>query len=228
MAQRWSNLLFAHWPVPLDVVRPLVPSPLTLDTRDDTAWVAVAPFYLSHLRARGLPALPLVSEFPELNVRTYVTYGGKPGVYFFSLDAGSTLAVEGARVFYRLPYKRAKMSVHESRDGHVHYHCRRDEPGNAAADFDASYRPNGDASASEPGSLRHFLTERYCLYTTDRADRVYRAEIHHRPWPLASAECQIATNTMAAAAGITLAGPPAHLWFARQLDVVVWPLERAG
>src|SRR5919204_5477516 len=113
MAQRWSHLLFAHWPVDIDALRAIVPPSLPLDTFDGAAWLSIVPFYLSHLRPRWLPALPWVSAFPELNVRTYVTLGGKPGIYFFSLDAGSPLAVAGARAIYRLPYFRASMTVHE-------------------------------------------------------------------------------------------------------------------
>ena len=117
MAQRWSDLLFIHRPAKLDAIRAIVPPALTIDVYEGTAWVSVTPFYLSHLRARGVPPLPGVSAFPELNVRTYVTYGGKPGVYFFSLDAGNALAVFGARTLYRLPYFRASMSTGEGRDG---------------------------------------------------------------------------------------------------------------
>ena len=95
MAQRWSDLLFAHWPVPLDVIRPLVPSSLPIDLRDGSAWISIASFYLSHLRPRFIPPLPLASAFPELNVRTYTSLGGKPGVYFFSLDAGSAIIISG-------------------------------------------------------------------------------------------------------------------------------------
>ena len=228
MGQRWSNLLFAHWPLPVDRVRPLVPSSLTLDTFNQTAWITVAPFLISHLHARWLPPLPMISEFPELNVRTYVTYAGKPGVYFFSLDAGSALAVEGARRLYRLPYYRASMKVHDSSEGRVFYQSHRIHAGAPPADFDASYRPTGSSTTSTPGSLDYFLTERYCLYAADSAGGIYRAEIHHQPWPLQPAECQIGNNTMAAAAGLTVDGPPARVSFSRALDVAVWPLVRAS
>src|ERR687894_2157225 len=141
MAQRWSDLLFVHRRAEVDALRALVPRELTLDLHDGHAWISVTPFYLSHLRARGIPPLPWVSEFPELNVRTYVTLGGKPGAYFFSLDAGNPLAVYGARALYRLPYFRASMSVRESRDGTLHYRSRRTHRTAAPAEFLARYRP---------------------------------------------------------------------------------------
>jgi uncharacterized protein YqjF (DUF2071 family) len=228
MAQRWNNLLFAHWPAQLDIVRALVPSPLTLDLYAGTAWVSVTPFYLSHMRPRGIPALPWVSEFPELNVRTYVTVGGRPGVYFFSLDAGSGLAVAGARALYHLPYFRASMSIRETPDGGFRYQSTRTHPGAPPAELDARYRPTGAAESSEAGTLDHWLTERYCLYALDGAGNVYRAEIHHRPWPLQPAEATFERNTMALAAGITLPSQPPRLSFARRLDVVVWLPERVA
>ena len=225
MAQRWSDLLFAHWPVSIETLRALVPPALTLDRYEQTAWVSIAPFYISHLRARALPPFPVVSEFPELNLRTYVTLGGKPGVFFFSLDAGSALAVAAARTFYHLPYFRSVMSVRAASDGSLEYRSRRIDKG-PGADFVARYSANGPVSRSEPGSLDHWLTERYCLYAVDSAHRVYRAEIHHRLWPLQPAQAAIEQNTVALAAGIELPTIPPRLSFAHRLDVVVWLPER--
>jgi uncharacterized protein YqjF (DUF2071 family) len=228
MGQRWSDLLFIHRQAKADAVRALVPPALALDLYDAAAWISVTPLYLSHLRPRGVPPLPFVSEFPELNVRTYVTYGGKPGVYFFSLDAGNALAVYGARMLYHLPYFRASMSVRESRDGTIHYQSRRTHRSAPAAEFSARYRPSGAVTHSKPGTLDHWLTERYCLYALDTARRVYRTEIHHHPWPLQPAEVEIERDTMAAAAGLTLPMEPTRLSFSRRLDVVVWAPERVG
>jgi len=225
MAQRWSDLLFAHWPVSTDTLRALVPPALTLDLYEQTAWVSITPFYLSHLRARTLPPLPFASEFPELNLRTYVTLGGKPGVFFFSLDAGSALAVAAARALYHLPYRRAVMSVRAASDGSLEYRSRRVEKG-PAADFVARYSADGPVSRSEPGSLDHWLTERYCLYAVDPLQRVYRAEIHHRLWPLQPAKIAIEQNTIAIAAGIELPSIPPRLSFTHRLDVVVWLPQR--
>jgi uncharacterized protein YqjF (DUF2071 family) len=226
MEQRWNNLLFAHWPVAPDVIRALVPRTLPLDLYDGTAWVSVTPFYLNNLRPRGLPALPWVSEFPEINVRTYVTLGGKAGIYFFSLDAGSALAVLGARMTYHLPYFRAEMSVRTTEDGMIAYHARRTHRGAPPAVFSARYRPAGAMFRSAPDSLDHWLTERYCLYAVDSVGQIYRAEIHHVPWPLQPAEAQIDQNTMALAAGIALPTQPPRLTFSSRLDVLVWAPSR--
>jgi uncharacterized protein YqjF (DUF2071 family) len=226
MAQRWNNLLFAHWPVKTDVLRALVPKSLTLELYDGTAWLTITPFYLSHLRPRGLPSFPAVSEFLELNVRTYVTLGGKAGVYFFSLDAGSVLAVEGARAIYRLPYYRAEMSITPSADGSFLYSSRRTDPGAPEAELLARYKPVGGEKNPEPGTLDHFLTERYCLFAADSRGAVFEAEIHHRPWPLRGADAQFDRNTMASALGISLPQQSPRLSFAEQLDVVVWPPRR--
>jgi uncharacterized protein len=226
MAQRWNDLLFAHWPVPLDALRKLVPSTLPIDVYEGASWISIAPFHISHLRPRGVPPFPGISSFPELNVRTYVTLDHKPGVYFFSLDAGSWLAVMGARLTYHLPYFHAVMDVRVSLDRTVSYQSRRDHAGAPAAELVARYSPTGSIYRSTPGSLEHWLTERYCLYAADRSGAVYRAEIHHQQWPLQPATLELTRSSMAAAAGLELAGSPAQLSYTRELDVLVWWPER--
>jgi uncharacterized protein len=224
MAQTWHDLLFAHWPVPTTHLRALVPAQLPLDTFQGRGWVGVVPFHMSDIHARNLPAIPGLSRFPELNVRTYVTLDGKPGVYFFSLDAASLPAVWAARTFFRLPYFHAQMSVGTSLDANgdfITYDSRR--RGNTA-EFRGRYRPIRDIQHSEIGSLEHWLTERYCLYTVD-AGRVFRAEVHHPPWPLQDAEAQFEVNNVAAASGISLPSSPPLLHFARKLEVLVWTLQ---
>jgi uncharacterized protein YqjF (DUF2071 family) len=220
MGQTWDDLLFAHWRVDADTLRRHVPDELELEQHSGSAWIGVTPFFVTGLRARGLLPLPRVSSFRELNVRTYVTHGGKPGIWFFSLDASSQVAVEAARRFYRLPYFRAEIDV-ERRDGRIAYECARHE-GKA---FSATYAPVGDVSPAAAGSLEHFLTERYCLYAREGA-RLYRADIHHRPWPLQRAEATIDLNSMPPD-GIPLDGEPV-LHFSRRQDVVIWPLQEAG
>lgn len=223
MAQRWNDLLFLHWPVDARQIRELVPEPLVIDLRDGAAWGSITPFRLSHLRPRWLPALPFVSRFEEVNVRTYATFGGKPGVFFFSLDASQALAVLGARAAYHLPYYYAEMRVRRVGDG-VAYRSRRYTKA-APAQLVVDYEPTGPVRAAAPGTLDHWLSERYCLYAVhDR--RLYRAEIHHRPWPLQPARADIQRNTMAAAAGITLPDIAPQTAFARRLDVVIWTPER--
>lgn len=219
MAQTWTDLLFAHWPIPFERLRALVPEPLVLEEFDGSAWVGVVPFRITGLRPRGVPA-PLGLDFPELNVRTYVRMGDRPGVWFFSLDAGSRLAVWGARTFFRLPYHHAEMDVRVE-DEWVRYRSRRPASRReAGAEFRARYRPAGEAFTAAPGTLEYFLTERYCLYTVLRGGRVLRVDIGHAPWPLQPAEAEIEANTMAAASGIALPDRAPLLHFSRRLDVV--------
>jgi uncharacterized protein YqjF (DUF2071 family) len=221
MGQTWDDLLFAHWPVAAEQLRPLLPDDLTLETFDGSAWIGVTPFRVNALRLRGLLPLPGVSSFLELNVRTYVTAQDKPGIWFFSLDASSQLAVEAARRMYKLPYFRARMSA-ARRGESIGFECARAEESGRA--FSARYRPDGDVFEAEAGSLEWFLAERYCLYTVD-AGLLHRAEIHHGPWPLQPAEAEIDLNTMAPVE-LPEALPLCH--FSRRQDVVIWPLERVG
>lgn len=223
MVQTWNDLLFAHWPVAPEVMRLLVPEQLPLDSFNGKCWLAVAPFHMTGVRPRFTPPMPGVSAFPELNVRTYVTLDGKPGVYFFSLDADSRMAVWAARASYRLPYFFSRMQVQE-RDGWIEYESTR-VAGNAR--LRARYRPVKPVQLRSPGTLEHWLSERYCLYTAS-ADSVFRAEIHHEQWPLQDAEAEISENTMASAAGITLPQTPPLLHFAKKLEVLIWPLRKIG
>jgi uncharacterized protein len=222
MGQRWNHLLFAHWPLSPTALAPHLPTTLPLDTFDGDAWVAVTPFVLDNLRLRGVPPVPGVSRFPEVNVRTYVRRDGKPGVFFFSLDAGSALAVAAARRLYALPYHHADFSVAQA-ERRTRYTCRR--RGGASAILDATYEPTGPAAHAPHGSLAAWLTERYCLYAVDAAGAIYRAEIHHVPWPLQPATAVIRTNTMAAASGLSLPDRPPLLHYAERLDVMVWRPE---
>jgi uncharacterized protein YqjF (DUF2071 family) len=222
MKQTWHDLLFAHWPLMPNLMRERVPSELRLDTFDGHCWVGVVPFWMSGVRARGVPSLPGLSQFPELNVRTYVTHGDKPGVYFFSLDAANLPAVWVARTFYYLPYFFAFMSSVQ-RDGEIRYSTQRRE---GSADFRAAYQPTSQSRQPAKGSLEHWLTERYCLYTVHQG-RVYRGEIHHPPWPLQDAAAEFEVNTMAAAAQIDLHHTAPLLHFSPRQDVLIWPLRRA-
>lgn len=224
MAQGWRDLLFAHWPVAMDLMRRLVPESLPLDTFDGRAWISIVPFRMEGVRPRLLPALPWLSAFPELNARTYVTRGGRPGVYFFSLDAGNPLAVRIARKFFHLPYFDADMTLFEKGDW-FEYDSRRAHRGQPPARFVGRYRPTGGVYRAEDGSLDQWLTERYCMYPVSRTGRVYRGEIHHAPWPLQPAEAEIEINTLTESLGLELRGAPL-LHFARRLDVAVWPITR--
>jgi len=221
MAMSWHDLLFAHWRVPAATLRPLIPAALAIDEFDGSAWIGVVPFRMTGVRLRGTPALPGPGAFVELNVRTYVSDGTKPGVWFMSLDAASRLAVRAARTWFHLPYFDAEMSCAADGDDVV-YHSRRTHRRAPAAEFAARYGPSGPAIRAAPGSLEHWLTERYCLYTLDQNRRVIRGEIHHVPWPLQKAHAEIELCTLPQAHGFpALAGEP-HLAFARRLEVVVW------
>lgn len=223
MTQTWHDLLFAHWPIPAAALRSLAPVQLPLETFDGQCWIGVVPFHMSHIHRRGVPPLPGLSRFPELNVRTYVNLDGKPGVYFFSLDAANRVAVWAARRFYHLPYFFARMSA-KQKDECITYDSSRQ---GGEADFRARYRPVAPVQLREPGSLEHWLTERYCLYTEVNGS-VFRAEVHHQQWPLQDAECEISVNTVASAAGVVLPPIPPLLHFSRKLEVLVWPLQRLG
>jgi uncharacterized protein YqjF (DUF2071 family) len=222
MAQTWEDLLFAHWPVEASLLRRVVPQEIPIDTFDGAAWIAVTPFEVRALRLQGLLPPPVVSRFPEVNVRTYATIGGRPGIWFFSLDAGSRLAVAAARRFYRLPYFHARMALARS-GGRVSYDSRRADGSGLPAELAAEYGPTGAAFEPQPGSLEHFLTERYCLYTLDERRRVLRAEIHHRPWSIQPASAELSSNTMTRPLGLELSASQPWLHFAARQDVVIWP-----
>jgi uncharacterized protein YqjF (DUF2071 family) len=228
MRQTWNDLLFAHWSLPSEELRRLVPRELELDLFDNKAWVAVTPFHMTDVAFRGMPPVPVLSAFAELNVRTYVTYRGAPGVYFFSLDAFNPPAVWGARLTYHLPYFYARMWFEIENGGEygtkdVKYSSIRFRAPHA--EFKGTYRPTSAAARSKPGSVEHFLTERYRLYSVHE-NSVYAADIHHIPWQLQTAEAEVTRNSMAAAAGIVLPRSKPLLHFSKRTDVLVWPIRR--
>src|SRR3954469_13777194 len=228
MRQTWNDLLFAHWSLAAEQLRALVPAQLELDLFDGRAWVAVTPFHMTDVAFRSMPPVPMFSAFPELNVRTYVTYRGKPGVFFFSLDAFNPPAVWGARLAYHLPYFYARMQAGVSEGGEdgtkdVRYWSVRFRAPHA--EFRGAYRPSSQPAISKPGSLEHFLTERYRLYTVHERE-VYAADIHHLPWKLQVAEAEIERNSMTEAAGISLSDEKPLLHFSKRMKVLVWPIRR--
>ena len=221
MHQAWHNLLFMHWRVDAELLRRTVPPALPLDTFNGEAYIGVVPFLMRDVRPRFLPAVPRLSFFPELNVRTYVTLNGRPGVYFFSLDAANPLAVEIARSTFNLPYFNATMQCVE-RDGQLEYGSTRTDARGAPAYFRARYRPTSETFVAERDTLEYFLTARYCLYTVDAQNNVSRAEIHHKPWALQHAECAIETNTMLEQIPLPLPNDAPHLLYVNGIDVIVW------
>jgi uncharacterized protein len=223
MMQSFANLLFAHWPVSPEMLRPLIPSGLHIDTYEGHAWVGLVPFRTWGTRLRLLPPLPPMRAFGELNLRTYVTYAGKPAVWFFSLDVNNVLAAFGARVLFRIPFTNA--DIQHAPEGEVfRFHARRTE--GQAAEFLAHYAPISPPYRAVSGSLDSWLTERYGLFTVDTRGNIYRGDLHHPPWTLQAAEGHIEINTYPAAYGITLPNTPPLLHYAAQQDVLTWPLLR--
>jgi uncharacterized protein YqjF (DUF2071 family) len=224
MTQIWHELLFAHWPIEPGVLRSLVPSILPLDTYEGQCWVGIVPFHMTYVRPRWIPPVPELSSFVELNVRTYVTLHGIPGVYFFSLDASNPIAVVIARKMFHLPYFNAVMSS-EHVDDTIHYSSRRTHRGAPPAEFKAIYRPIAPITFAHHGSLEQWLTERYCLYTVMPGEGVYRGDIHHVQWPLQPAELESSKDTMANSHGIRLPEIPPLLHYAKRQEVLIWPLK---
>lgn len=240
LSMDWQHLLFMHYPVAPALLQPLLPAGLELDLYEGDAWLGIVPFTMRNVRPRCLPVVSGLSDFPELNVRTYVRASGKAGVWFFSLDAHSALAVKLARWGFYLPYFRAEMSsllagnkvydddaiTREVYNAEIHYESIRRQPGAADARFLAFYQPLGEVFQAQPGSLEHFLTERYCLYSCDPRGRLWRADIQHQPWPLQLAEAQVEINTMGKQLGFNLPMLPPLLHFAEYLEVIAWLPEK--
>ena len=221
MAQKWHDLLFAHWAVPTALTRRLVPAKLELDTFEGQAWLGIVPFTMSGVRLRGTPALPWLRAFPELNVRTYVTSGGKPGVWFFSLDAANLLAVEIARWWFDLPYFHARINS-GAQSERIEYFSRRDDRRGGSEQLQASYSGKGPWFQAKRGTLQYFLTERYCLYAQRDNGKLLRGEIHHAPWKLQDAGVSFDVNTMTESLGIELSARPDQLHFSKLQEMIAW------
>lgn len=221
LSMTWEDVLFAHWPVDAERVAATLPDGLSVDTYDGDAYLGVVAFVMDAIGPRGLP---VGLSFAELNLRTYVrgADGGR-GVYFYNLDADDRVGVALARRLFRLPYYRAEMTV--ERDGEVRFRSRRAGDGSAA--FDATYAPAGPASAADPGSRPHFLTERYRFYTASDGGRLYRGDVAHEPWPLAEATAEIRRNDLFAVNGFDDPEGDPLLHYAPRIDVTAGRLRRA-
>jgi uncharacterized protein YqjF (DUF2071 family) len=225
MSMHWHDLLFMHWPVNSNALRRYIPPTLAIDTFDGSAWIGVVSFRMRRVAPRLMPPVPYLSAFPELNVRTYVSAEGKPGVWFFSLDAGNPIAVEIARDAFHLSYYNARMTCHTTGET-VQYSSVRTHCSAAPATFQGQYRPAGPAYLSTPRTLESWLTERYCLYAANRRGTLWRSDIHHRQWSLQPAEAEIERNSMTDQIRLTLPDTEPLLHFARQLEVIAWLPQR--
>jgi len=220
----WNDLLFMHWRVDEKILRNVVPADLEIDLFEGEAWLGVIPFVMTDVRPRFIPSV-FASNFPELNVRTYVRYREKAGVWFFSLDAASRLAVRAARRFFHLPYQFARMAA--SFDGEsIEYRSQR--AGRPGVQLLCRYKPVGPAVRFRSETLDSWLTERYCLFAANPVGEVFRGDIYHEPWQLQPAEVEIEANTMTAPLGLTLPHEMPLLHFAKRLDVLAWPLIHPG
>jgi uncharacterized protein YqjF (DUF2071 family) len=227
--QKWRNLLFVHWEVPVAVLRALVPPKLEIDTFEGRAFVGLVPFEMHDVRpSRFLPAVPTAGRFEETNLRTYVHFrGSDPGVWFFSLDASSALAVLGARAFFHLPYWNARMSSERTGD-RVVYRSKRRWEGPCEAALELAYDVGEDAGPSEEGTLQHFLAERYHLYALTASDALLRGQVHHTPYPLRRASIVALKESIVEAAGIARPEERASVLWSPGVDVEIFGLKRVG
>lgn len=232
--QRWTDLTFLHWRSEAATVRRLLPPGLELDTWDGDAWIGLIPFHMSGVRPRWGPPVPGISAFHETNLRTYVHYAGKPGIWFFSLEAASRLAVWAARRWWHLPYFFADLGLHRSGD-QLRYTGRR--AGQPQAEYDVSVRllpataesgTRADYESAAAGTLEHFLVERYHLYARSPDGWLWRGQVHHRPYPLGPVELLQARQTLTDAAGLGALGAPCHTLYSPGVAVEIFPLEVCG
>jgi len=230
MRQRWARLLFLHWEVAPEALRPLLPAGLELDLFEGRAYVGLVPFTMTGVRPVFLPPVRGLSSFHEINVRTYVHREGRdPGVWFFSLDAANAAAVRLARATFALPYHFARMRMDPpdsaADPGVISYESERLWPGPMPARCTLRYEPTGSPAPAAVGTLEHFLAERYILYARARG-RLYTGRVHHASYPLQTARLVDLDENLLAACGIARpdADPLAH--YAREVRVRIYPLRR--
>ena len=229
MRQRWAQLLFLHWAWDPAAIQANLPPGLTVDLHEGRAWVGLVPFFMERVRPRGLPAVPGLSDFLELNVRTYVHDAqGRPGVWFYSLDANQWLAVKIARTLFHLPYEHAEMSANPGTDGgEINFRVRR-----KGSEHESRFRYGlaGPMRAAEPGSVEFFLVERYRLFAWDAGrGLLMTGRVHHTPYRIGAAATATWDDTMLRLAGFEPDGcEPGHRCVARAVEVEIWPMERVA
>lgn len=231
LTQRWNDLLFAHWPIPVAKMAALLPDWLEVDTFQGSAWLGAVPFWLDRIKIRGVPSFVGARSFPDLNLRTYVRdqFTRSPGIYCFSFDASSLLATAAARAVYNLPYHWASMKLEQRSEREFAFYSRRRFAGQPVI-FNARYRglgPSSRLAEHRAGTIEHFVTERSCLFSTDRTGQPVRSNLHYVPWPLEEAEAEIERNDLAESIGLTLPRTEPVLHYSRRLAVYIWPREFA-
>ena len=219
MRQVWRNVLFLHWPIKPRLIRPHLPPELEIDTFEGFAWMGIVAFTMKGIYFRGLP-FSVVPSFPEVNVRTYVVYKGKPGVFFLSLDVDDWASLNIAKRWYRLPYNPANIEVRTGENGAIQYKSVR-KAGNPLA-FEGSCIPTNDTYFAESGTLDHWLTERYCFYTTRNGKDIYHGDIHHLPWPLKKVDVHINQHTLFSPFNIHVSNDPPIAHFSQGVDSLMW------
>jgi uncharacterized protein len=229
ITQRWNDLLFAHWPVAASKMGALLPDWLEVDSYQGSAWLGAVPFWLDRIKIRGVPTVPGLRRFPDLNFRTYVRdrFSGTPGIYCFSVDSSNLFAVAMAHAVYHLPYKLAEMHLEPQSEREFAFYSRR-RFARPSVIFKARYRglgPTRKTAEMLPGSFEYFFSERNCVFSTNRAGEPIRANLHHVPWPLEEAQADIERNDLAASIGIELPRMEPVLHYSRRLAVYVWPAE---
>jgi uncharacterized protein YqjF (DUF2071 family) len=223
--QKWRNLFFAHWSFPADVIQKTLPEGLAVDTFHNKAWVGVIPLYMRDVHPRFIPSLAPISNFLELNVRTYVLdKHGRPGVWFYSLDCNQWLAITAARVGYYLPYYDAAMSANEGADGLIDFRSHRRTAAKGARFW---YGGKGQAHFAEPGTLDFFLIERYLLFSRDPASGdIFCGRVHHSPYPLLQPQLAAYDSVMLEINGIpAVADAPETIHFSPGVDVKTYALH---
>lgn len=225
MRQKWRNVLFLHWPIPVEKLRPHIPSSLQIDTFNGSAWLGIILFVLEGIFPFEIPSISLTPKFPEINVRTYVKYDGKPGIYFLSIDVMNWASLKIAKNWYHLPYHSSQIFF-QKEEQKFHCHSIRKGNENTPISFKGKYAPVSEVYFPKEGTLDHWLIERYCLYSSNNGINIYCGDIHHRPWPLQKAKIELVKNTLFTPFHFDLfeEKPIAH--FSIGVDSLIWNIKK--
>lgn len=222
MELTWNNILLLHRPIEKGRLVDLIPQGLELQTYDGAAWISIVALHMTGVHMKGMPSVPFASEFLQLNVRTYVQAGYKPGIFIFSSDVSNPLVMVAEKQLFHVPSHFAEMT-HQSDAGLNLFSSKRYESGGSSAEFSVSYGPVSPVYAAEKGSLDQWLVERYCQYAVGPQGKLYRSEIHHFPWPLQRADALTGENNLALPNGSEFPKKGVTLChFAHRLDVMLW------